>query len=143
MAATLFVGLVCATLFWSEVRKATATGCTTGLSLHQVRLTTMATWCLCMGTAAVQVLGGAIASSLLLFYSLLLLVYMHPIEPTMTFRDFVLFVARVVLLVFLPGDDVHFLEVLVGDILTSLSKVFQVRLSPHRAWLPVLTQRSD
>lgn len=86
-----------------------------------------------MGTAAVQVLGGAIASSLLLFYSLLLLVYMHPIEPTMTFRDFVLFVARVVLLVFLPGDDVHFLEVLVGDILTSLSKVFQVRLSPHRA----------
>ena len=40
-------------------------------------------------------------------------------------RDFFLFLSRLVSLVVSPGDEVTFLEVLVGDILTSLSKVFQ------------------
>jgi len=44
---------------------------------------------------------------------------------TSSFRDLILYATRILLLVLSPGEDVHFIEVLVGDILTSLSRVFQ------------------
>lgn len=78
-----------------------------------------------------EVMGGAVASALLVFYGFLVIVYLNPLDPTLSFRDLGGLVGRVLYLVFVPGEEVHFLEVLVGDILTSLSKVFQVRRSLH------------
>jgi predicted Na+-dependent transporter len=70
-------------------------------------------------------LGGEAAHSPALFYALLLGVLMFPLHYTVFVRDFASFFGRVLQLVLVPGEEVHFIEVLVGDVLTSLSKVLQ------------------
>lgn len=58
------------------------------------------------------------------FYLLLLAALLYPLEATRPLRTFALLVGRVLWRVIFPREtEVLFLEVLVGDILTSLSKV--------------------
>jgi hypothetical protein len=72
-----------------------------------------------------EVLDAPSAGAPLLFYAMLGGIIFYPTDLTGFLRDFMVFFWRLVLLVCLPGDEIHFMEVLVGDVLTSLVKVFQ------------------
>ena len=70
------------------------------------------------------------------FYLLLLAALLYPLEATRPLRTFALLVGRVLWRVVFPREtEVLFLEVLVGDILTSLSKVGK-QARRHPPFLP-------
>lgn len=71
-----------------------------------------------------ELLGQPYQHAPFIFYFLLLAAVIYPSDTTLMFRELALLFGRVLWLVVLPGTEIHFLEVLVGDILTSLSKVF-------------------
>ena len=71
-----------------------------------------------------EVLGQPAAHAPVLFYFFFIAIFLYPLNQTHFFREFFAFFSKVTWLVLAPGDEIHFLEVLVGDILTSLSKVF-------------------
>ncbi len=71
-----------------------------------------------------ELLGQPYQHAPFIFYFLLLAALVYPFDTTHVFREFAVLFGRVLWLVFFPGTEIHFLEVLVGDILTSLSKVF-------------------
>lgn len=71
-----------------------------------------------------EVLGQPAAHAPLLFYFIFIAILLYPFNTTTFFRQYFFFFSKVIWLVLAPGDEIHFLEVLVGDILTSLSKVF-------------------
>jgi myo-inositol-1(or 4)-monophosphatase len=71
-----------------------------------------------------ELLGQPYQHAPFVFYFLLLASLIYPFDTTRVFREFAVLFGRVLWLVFFPGTEVHFLEVLVGDILTSMSKVF-------------------